>query len=61
VLKNELGRVPGLATYTRLKVDRETGARYLCYMEVGTVSYYNLGNGKLLYLHSMEEGTKVRE
>jgi hypothetical protein len=29
-----VGRVPGLATYTRLKVGRETGARYLHYMEV---------------------------
>jgi hypothetical protein len=40
------GRVPGLATYTRLKVDRETGARYLHYMEVGT--------GKLLQFRKWE-------
>jgi hypothetical protein len=39
------GRVPGLATYTRLKVGRETGARYLHYTEVGTVSYYSLEMG----------------
>jgi hypothetical protein len=55
------GRVPGSATYTRLKVNRETGARYLHYMKVGTISYYNLGNRKLLYLYYTEVGMKVRE
>jgi hypothetical protein len=40
------GRVPGLAIYTKLKVDRETGARYLCYMEVGI--------GKLLQFRKWE-------
>jgi hypothetical protein len=55
------GIMLGLATYTRLKVGRETGARYLCYTEVVTVSYYSLGNGKLLYLCYMEVGMKVME
>jgi hypothetical protein len=35
------------------------GERYLCSMEVGAVSYYSLGNGKLLYLHYMEVGMNV--
>jgi hypothetical protein len=30
------GRVPGLATYTGLKVDRVTGLSYLRCVEVGT-------------------------
>jgi hypothetical protein len=32
---NDGGRVPGLATYTGLKVDRVTGLSYLCCVEVG--------------------------
>jgi hypothetical protein len=55
------GRVLGLATYTRLKLGRETGARYLHYMEVGTISCYSLGKGKLLHLCYTEVGTKVME
>jgi hypothetical protein len=31
-----VGRVPGLATYTGLKVDRVTGLSYLRCVEVGT-------------------------
>jgi hypothetical protein len=32
----QIGRVPGLATYTGLKVDRVTGLSYLRCVEVGT-------------------------
>ena len=44
-----------------LRWTRKTGSNYLCCMKVGTISYYKWGKGKLLYLHCMKVGTKVRE
>ena len=51
--------MPGLATYTRLKVDRETGSNYLHCTEVGMQATIYEGSKYVLYLHCTEVGTKV--